>query len=61
MRKNNSAERREKWCMSWDWHPRDWSTFGWYKMRYDTVIIWALNLGPLSIYNDWVPILKTEG
>lgn len=49
----------ESWNVSWDWKPSDWSTFGYHKMRYDGVFYKALNIGPLSIYNDWTPI-KTD-
>jgi hypothetical protein len=51
----------EKWHVTWDWLPWDWCTFGWHTMRHDGVIYKALNLGPLSIHNDWVPIAQTEG
>jgi hypothetical protein len=56
MLRNNVIYCNEVWCVDWDWLPSNWCTFGWHKMRYDSVIYKALNLGPLSIYNDWVPV-----
>jgi hypothetical protein len=57
---NNVIYCEEKWHATWDWHPRDWCTFGWHKLPYDEVVYKALNLGPLSVHNDWVPIEPKE-
>ena len=46
----------ENWKISWDWSPKDWCTFGWHTMPYDSVVYKALNLGRLSIYNEWEPV-----
>lgn len=32
--KNDVIYCSESWHIAWDWLARDWSTFGWHKMRY---------------------------
>ena len=57
---NNVIYCKEKWRVSWFWLPRDWCLFGWHKIPFDGVVCWSLNIGPLSIYNEWVPASKNE-
>ena len=46
---------REVWRLGWEWWPKNWCTFGWHTVPYDGVVYKALNLGPLSIHNDFIP------
>ena len=50
----------EVWRMTWTWSPRKWHVFGWHKMQFDGVILKALNLGPMSIHNDWIQVTHQE-
>jgi hypothetical protein len=52
---------KQTWHITWDWLPKNWSTFGWHTTQYDSVVYKALNIGPLSIHNDWVLITQKEG
>lgn len=61
MFRNDVIYCKEVWCVTWDWLPRKWAGLGWHKMRYDGVVYKALNLGPLSIHNDWIPVESKEG
>lgn len=61
MFKTDVIHCRESWHFSW-WglQPKSWGAFGWHVLPYDAVVFKSLNLGPLSIHNDWKPVESME-